>query len=196
VSEPPDRSFVEALADLRAALDELRVPWLVIGGLAVIARGVPRFTADVDATFVGDDVPLERVFETLRRHGIAPRVDDAVGFARERHVLLVRHTASGVPFDLSVAWLPFERDAIRRGEPSDCAGVVLPVARPDDLVIYKLVAFRPRDLDDAERLLLLHGSRLDVDRIVETVKDFAAALDDTERIATLERLLRRAGLRA
>lgn len=71
---------------------------------------------------------------------------------------------------------------------------MLPVAQPDDLVIYKLVASRPRDLDDAERLLLLHGARLDLGRIVETVKELAAALDDPERVATLRRLIRRAEL--
>lgn len=91
VSEPAIPSFVDSLRALRAALDELRVPWLVIGGLAVIARGVPRFTADVDATFVGDDVPLERVFAVLARHAIEPRLDGAIEFARQQHVLLVRH---------------------------------------------------------------------------------------------------------
>jgi hypothetical protein len=71
-----------------------------------------------------------------------------------------------------------------------------PVARPDDLIIYKLVAARPLDLDDAERLLLLHGPGLDLRRIVETVREFAAALDDPGRVDTMQRLLRRAGLEA
>jgi hypothetical protein len=61
-------------------------------------------------------------------------------------------------------------------------------------VIYRLVASRPRALDAAERLLLMHGARLDVRRIVDTVEEFTAALEDSERIETLQRLLRRAGL--
>lgn len=194
MNDPAHPSFLDALRALRTALDELRIPWLVIGGLAVIARGVPRFTADVDATFAAGDVPLEQVFDVLARHAIQPRVDGASDFARERQVLLVRHAPSGVPLDLSVAWLPFERDAIGRGERCDYAGVVVPVAQPDDLVIYKLVAARPRDLDDAERLLLLYGPRLDLRRIVDTVREFAAALEDPSRVDALERLLRRAKL--
>jgi hypothetical protein len=134
------------------------------------------------------------VFAVLRRHGFTPRLADAVAFARDRQVVLVRHESSGVPCDLSLAGLPFEREAIRRGELIDWAGVVLPVVQTDDLVIYKLVASRPRDLDDAERLLLMHGAHLDVRRIVDTVEEFAAALEDPERIETLQRLLRRAGL--
>jgi hypothetical protein len=70
----------------------------------------------------------------------------------------------------------------------------VPVVRPDDLVIYKVVAARPQDLDDVERLLMLHGSRLELRRIVETVTEFAAALDDPGRVDALQRLPRRAGL--
>jgi hypothetical protein len=62
-------------------------------------------------------------------------------------------------------------------------------------VIYKLVAARPRDLDDVERLLLLHGASLDLRRIVATVREFAEALEDTGRLDALERLLKKTGLR-
>lgn len=194
MSAPPTPSFVQALAALRAALDELRVQWLVIGGVAVIVRGVPRFTVDVDATLALGDLTLERLLDGLARHAIQPRMEGAIEFARERQALLVRHDPSGVPLDLTVAWLPFERDAIRRGEPCDFAGVTVPVARADDLVVYKLVAARPRDLDDAERLLLLHGPGIDLRRVVDTVEEFAAALEDPGRAETLRRLLRRAGI--
>jgi hypothetical protein len=109
-----------------------------------------------------------------------------VEFARERHVLLVRHEPAGIPLDFSLARLPFEEEAIRRGEERDYAGVTLRIARPEDLAIYKLVAARPRDLDDAERLLLLHGTSMDVARVVRIVSEFAEALEAPERLETLE----------
>ena len=85
-------------------------------------------------------------------------------FARERQILLLRHEPSGVDLDVSLAWLPFEVEAIRRSEPREFAGVTVPIPRADDLVIYKLVAGRPRDHEDVERLLLL--------------REFADALED------------------
>jgi hypothetical protein len=109
--------------------------------------------------------------------------------------MLLRHEPSGVDLDVSLAWLPFELDAIGRSEVIDYAGVSIRIPRPDDLVIYKLVAARPRDLDDVERLLLLHGPALDVRRIVATVREFADALEDTGRLDALERLLKKTGLR-
>jgi hypothetical protein len=195
VSEARPPEFLDALRALCDGLHALNVPWMIIGGVAVIAHGVPRFTADVDATVSAPQEPLERVFDVFAQNGIVPRIADALAFARDRQVVLLRHEPSGVDLDVSLAWLPFELDAIGRSEVIDYAGVSIRVPRPDDLVIYKLVAARPRDLDDVERLLLLHGPSLDVGRIVATVREFAEVLEDPGRIDALERLLKKTGLR-
>jgi len=194
VSEPRPPEFLDALRALCEGLQALGVPWMIIGGVAVIAHGVPRYTADVDATVSMPGESLERVFEILGRRRIGPRIDDALAFARERQVVLLRHEPSGVDLDVSLAWLPFEVEAIRRSESRDYAGVTIRIPRPDDLVIYKLVAARPRDYEDVERLLLLHGPSLDLRHITATVREFADALEDAGRIDALERLLKKTGL--
>ncbi len=171
-------------------------PWMIIGGVAVIAHGVPRYTADVDATVSAPDEPVERIFEVFARHHVVSRIDSALGFARERQILLLHHEPSGVDLDVSLARLPFEIEAIRRSETREYAGVTIHIPRPADLVIYKLVAARPRDLEDAERLLLLHGPGLDLPHIITTVREFADALEDPGRIDALERLLKRTGLKS
>ena len=183
-----------ALRALTAALEELPAPAAIIGGVAVIARGVPRATVDVDATVSGAAVEVELLAETLARHEIVPRIEAAIAFARSRHVFLAEHRPSGVAVDVSFAWLPFEEEAIAAAEPQEMAGVLIRVVRPEDLVIYKMVAARPRDIDDIEGLLLVHGREMNLTRVRAVVADFAAALEDTERPAILARLLRGAGL--
>jgi hypothetical protein len=195
VSEARPPEFLDALRALHDALQSLNVPWMVIGGVAVIAHGVPRYTADIDATVAAPNEPLERVFDTFARHHVVPRIEGALAFARERQVLLLRHELSGVALDVSLAWLPFEVEAIRRSETLDYAGVTIRIPRADDLVIYKMVAARPRDLEDVERLLLLHGPSLDLQHVTVTVREFADALEDAGRIDALERLLKKTGLR-
>jgi len=39
---------------------------------------------------------------------------------------------------------------------------------PEDLVIYKAIAWRPQDQQDVERLLALHGARMDLARLAGT----------------------------
>ena len=195
MSEARRPGFLDALRALRDGLQALGVPWMIIGGVAVIAHGVPRYTADVDATVSAPDEPLERIFDVFARQRVVARIDGALAFARERQVLLLRHEPSGVDLDVSLAWLPFEIEALRRSEVRDFGGVTIRIPRPDDLVIYKLVASRPRDLEDVERLLLLHGPSLDLQHIAVTVREFADALEDPARIDALERLMKKAGLR-
>ncbi|HEX7941510.1 MAG TPA: hypothetical protein VF488_06875 [Gemmatimonadaceae bacterium] len=101
-----------ALEDLSSVLDKHRGRSVVIGGIAVIARGVPRVTRDIDVAFSGPEVTLRGLSIDLEAAGIVPRIDDAVSFAAESQVLLSRHSGTGVDIDVSLAWLPFEMEAI------------------------------------------------------------------------------------
>ncbi len=191
MSERPAPSFLEALQAFHDALVELGAPFTFIGGVAVIARGVPRLTVDIDATVRAPDTDVDSIFEALARHDIHPRMDQAKEFARMRHVFLARHEPTGTPIDLSLAYLDFEDEAIQSSDEIDYAHVRIPVARAEDLVVYKIVAFRPRDIDDAEKLLNLHGGEIQVARVRRLVQQFCEILEDTARLETLDRLLKR-----
>lgn len=189
--KPALRAAVQALA---GALSSLPVPGMLIGGIAVIVRGVPRLTRDVDATIAGGTMGLADLIGRLRAHQIVPRIDDAADFAEAHQVLLLRHEPSGVDVDLSIGWLPFELDALAAAQPLEVAGVLVKVARAEDLIVYKAVAFRPQDQQDIERLLVLYGSSVDLTRIRRLVAEFAAALDEPGRLDAVEQVIRRVGL--
>ena len=178
-----------ALEALAAALNELDAPAMLIGGIAVIARGVPRTTLDIDAAIWAEALDVDRAMAVFSRHGLGPRVPAARQFAQEHQVLLLQHDASGTPVDLSLAWLPFEREAIARATLVDLGGATLKVARVEDLVVYKAVAWRERDRSDIERLLLAHPGEVDLGRVRSLVAEFAALLDVPERVGEFEALL-------
>jgi predicted nucleotidyltransferase len=96
-----------------------------------------------------------------------------------------------VDIDLSLAWLPFELESIAAAETVEMQGVSLRIPRPEDLIIYKVVAWRPQDRQDIERLLALHGQQMDLDRVRRLVREIGAALDDSTRAAEFEDLLDR-----
>jgi hypothetical protein len=183
-------AFLDALRACQEALVELGAPFTFIGGVAVIARGVPRLTVDIDATVRATDTDSESVFRVLARHDIVPRIDDALEFARAHQVFLAVHEPTGTPIDLSLAWLEFEDEAIGSSTEVDYADVRIRVARAEDLIVYKIVAFRPRDIDDAEKLLDLHGKSIQIQRVRRLVQQFCEVLEDTARLSTLDRILR------
>lgn len=191
MSAVPEQPLLQALAALDRALMELGVPFMIIGGIAVIARGVPRQTIDIDATVWGQAISLEDLLAGLEAHGIVPRIPDAAEFARRRQVLLLEHRPSGTTLEISLAWLPFEQDAIERAGPVTLRGVEVPVAQPQDLIVYKFVAWRDRDKTDIERLLLLHGDEIDLEGLRDLARQFAEAVEEPERVQELEVLLRR-----
>lgn len=187
-----DAALLAALAACATALRHFDRPGMIIGGIAVIARGVPRQTVDIDATIWAEGLDVETLLPTLAAERILPRTADAVAFARERHVLLLRHEPTGTPLELILAYLPFERTALERADLVDFGGVRVPAATAEDLIIYKAVAWRDRDRSDVERLLVLHGRSIDLERVRRLVREFAMALDEPERIDQFEALLRRA----
>jgi hypothetical protein len=186
-----DDALLGALRDLAASLDALGQPAMIIGGIAVIARGVPRQTVDIDATVAAADLDLEHVMATLATHQITPRIADALDFARARQVLLLRHVPSGTPLEVSLAWLPFEMDALARATVVDFGGVRIRVATAEDLIVLKAVAWRDRDRGDIERLLLLYRTEVNFARVRALIGEFGAAIDEPERLDEFNALVRR-----
>lgn len=188
----PGQALLRALAALQASLEELSAPAMLIGGMAVIVRGVARVTRDVDATVWGPGLDVARALAILQSHGLRPRIVDALDFALQSQVLLLEQADTATPVDLSIAWLPFEDEALRAATLEDLGGVRMRVARAEDLIVLKAVAWRERDRTDIERLLTLHGARMDLARVRRWVREFAVCLEDTARVDAFEEILRQA----
>jgi len=69
MTKTADASLVEAMACLERALSSLGRPHMLIGGLAVIARGVARNTDDVDATVWAADLDVKDLVRALSEEG-------------------------------------------------------------------------------------------------------------------------------
>jgi predicted nucleotidyltransferase len=89
---------------------------------------------------------------------------------------------------LSFGALPFERELIDRANETDVRGTSVKVATPEDLIITKAVANRPKDIADIE-LIVDVRKRLDLRRIRYWVVQFADALEMPEIMENVERVL-------
>lgn len=174
-----------------AALRSFPDRGMIIGGIAAIAHGVARTTHGVDAT-IATVRDVAHLFLEIERFGIYPRIEDAVAFARARQALPLRHRPTGVDVDLSLAWRPFELDALATAEDVLLGSVEATVVRAEDLVIYKAMAWRSQDRNDVERLVALHGRAMDIERIRRVVAESAGTLEDAGRVRDFEHVLERA----
>ena len=186
----PLAPLLAALGDLVAWLQAGKVPGVVIGGVAASLLGRPRVTRDVDALVMLDEAQWLRFLTLGQRSGFAPRRPDVIEFAGKARVLLMQHTPSGIDVDIVFGALPFEEEAVANAVVVDVAGIRLPLPTPEDLVIMKAVAHRPRDLGDIEAVLDAHPE-LDTKRIRRWVREFSMALGMPDLLSDLETLLKK-----
>lgn len=182
--------LIESLRDLTAWLEAEKIQQVLIGGVAVAFVAQPRMTEDIDAVISLDTDLLESFLSTAISYGFAPRISDAADFARRRRVILLQHQSTGVNIDLSCSALPFEEEMILRARSLTIGSITVRVATPEDLIITKAIAHRPRDIADIEAILNIE-SNLDFDRIRSWVGQFAEALEMPELLEDLEKLLKR-----
>jgi hypothetical protein len=180
-----DRKLEAALADLAAALNATAVPWMVIGGIAVISRGVRRMTTDIDATVRGDQLDVTSLLKALAKKRIVPRIRDAERFASESLVLLLKHQLTGVELDVSMAWTDFEHEALAASSITTFGVARAPMAQAEDLIVFKAIAGRPKDIQDATTLLVLYPE-IDRARVRRRVRQLAALAEDTAPVNVLE----------
>lgn len=148
----------QALSRLAADLNELGLAWAVVGGLAVSARAEPRTTRDVDVAVVTDsDLQAEQVVSTLTARGYL--IEAVLEHKTTGRMATVRFRAPGeslrgVLVDLFFASSGVEPEIVGAADLLELwPGMSVPVATTGHLLALKVLASRPKDLEDIEWLL-------------------------------------------
>ena len=118
----------------------------------------------MDVTLRLDPDEPERFAREMGDAGFALRVDDP-DFVRRTRVMPFVHRGTGMPLDVVLAASGLEDEFLDRANEVEVGAVRLPVIHPEDLVIAKILAGRPKDVEDATTLWHLHGATLSADRI-------------------------------
>ncbi len=188
---PARPAAAELLAALAPVLEAWGHRWYVFGAQAVVAYGFPRLTADVDVTAeLAPDDPHGFV-NAMRAAGFALRVRDVDDFVAKTRVLPFVHGPTGMPLDVVLAASGLEREFIDRAILLDVGGAVVPVIAVEDLLVTKLLAGRPKDLDDVRGIVREQGDRLDLPGVRRLLRELEVALSQSDLVASLEALLPR-----
>ncbi len=146
------------------------VDFVVIGGVAVIVQGSPRFTRDLDISYSTDEENLDRLSGVLVQLGARLRgLEEDIPFTPDRrtlrHVQMLTLTTTAGDIDLlsdppgSPGYASLKRKASR----IDLDGDTVLIASIEDLIAMKDAVRRPQDLVDLESLRAA-GRRARADR--------------------------------
>ena len=134
---------MKSVDEIAHLLTEAGAAYALIGGHAVNAVLEPRFTADIDVTVDAEPAVVARVRGALLASGF--RIEREHGAAQASGPDFVRfNDDEGTVLELQMAKTGLQRSAI--GRANDHGGVR--VATPEDLIVFKAIANRPKDQID------------------------------------------------
>ena len=117
------------------------------------------------------------------------------GFVSWTMVLPTVQEESGIRIDFIFSFTPYESQAITRANRVELSGQEIAFASPEDLIIHKIFAGRPRDLEDI-RSVLLRNSSMDFEYIRWWLQEFDASGGGGEYLKIFEDLLGEIGNRS
>jgi hypothetical protein len=172
----------KAIEDIIRLFDSLAVEYAVMGGIAVRAYGIPRATYDVDFTAaIGRDA-LPGLYERVQALGYSvPEpylrgwLDEVGGMPVVKFRLFLE--GRGIDIDVFLAESPYQASLLSRRRWVKLNGTDAWLVSPEDLVLLKLLANRPRDVADVGDVMFVQG-QLDVGYL----RNWAAQIGVSDRL--------------
>lgn len=149
------------------------------------AYGVPRTTGDIDITIELGDRPLATVAKALTRAGFVALIKDTA-FIEETRIYPVVHEPTRWKVDLVLAGPGIEERFLDEVHRFAAGRQEIPVIAPEHLAAVKVLAARPRDLEDVRGLIRI--AALDHARVIETLEILERALGQSDLVPTFEKL--------
>ena len=172
--------FDGVLAAIARALDAESIPYMIIGGQAVLLHGEPRLTKDIDVTLAAGLDRMDVVLRAASAAGLDPLVDPDE-FTRSTMVLPCKDRGTRIRVDFIFSFSSYEKEAVKRARLVTLGGTEVRFATAEDLIVHKVLAGRPRDLEDV-RSILLKNPGLDVKFVRGTLAEFDEALGRGEEL--------------
>jgi predicted nucleotidyltransferase len=169
--------FERLLKKIALQLKKASIPYMVIGGQAVLLYGEPRLTRDIDITLGMGVDGLDRVKRIIKAIGLKSLVEKEKEFVERNMVLPTIDKKSGIRVDFIFSFSPYERQAIERARDIKLGRSLVRFASLEDVVIHKVIAGRARDLEDV-RSILLKNPKYNLDYIKKWFKEFDQSLDE------------------
>ena len=179
--------LIEVLAKFARVLQTRNVRYALIGGLAASIRGRIRATEDLDLILLCSLEEALALVESLGESGFSPLIEGYEQVARSALLIPMIDSASGIQLDLAIGLSGFEKEIVERADPMIFEGHEIFVATPEDLVLLKILAGRPRDLQDVEGIVEIQAKQLDWQYCLAVAKRFEAAVD-IDLVQQIERL--------
>jgi hypothetical protein len=182
-------AVADALLGIASAMRIAGTRWYLFGAQAAIMWGSPRLSADVDVTVELSRDTIPTLIDAMRDHGFDLVFSDREFVDRTR-VLPFIHRSSRMPVDVVIAGPGLEEDFLNRAVGVALRGESIPVISPDDLLVTKILAGRPKDMEDVRAVILARRDEIDLVRVRSLLRLLEEALGQSDLLPALDNALR------
>lgn len=179
-----------AILEVHKFFTKEKIPYILIGGIALQHWGEPRFTRDVDVTILVDLGKEEEVLKKIFSFFQA-RISNAFDFALKNRICLVK-SKDGYQIDISFGMPGYEEEVMKRAFLLKVGKKTkVRICSAEDLIIHKSIAGRPQDINDIESIIIRQGEKLNVKYIKRWLKEFSEILENKEILDRFENPLKK-----
>ena len=183
--------FKDLIVRIARALKKSSLPYMIIGGQAVLLYGTPRMTNAIDITLGINVDELEIVLGVVKEVSLHVLPEDFKTFVEKTLVLPTKDSNTGIRVDFIFSFSSYERQAIQRARSVSFEDGVVMFASVEDLIIHKIFAGRPRDLEDVHSIIMKNPD-FDREYTRKWLKEFDRSMESSNFTRLFERLVREA----
>ena len=170
--------FQSLIKKIALKLNEKNIPYIIIGGQAVLLYGEPRLTRDIDITLGFGADKYKEIIDIVKQLNFKVLVDDPSSFISQFMVLPVIDENSGIKIDFIFSFSVYEKKAIDRANKINIDGIEVNFSSLEDVLVHKIIAGRPRDIEDI-RNILLKNKKIDKEYVLKWLTDFDRSLGES-----------------
>lgn len=142
-----------------------KIDMMLMGGIAVSTWGNPRATYDIDVVVQIKSEDIRDMLNAFYKKKF--KYDKRKPVRSIQNLQFITFTYSlkktKIFIDLFLAKGRYFQEALKRKKTIKILNLKIPVIAPEDLILYKLIARRERDMEDVRDILILQGSKIDID---------------------------------
>ena len=172
-------------------LDKENIPYMIIGGQAVLIYGRPRLTRDIDITLGIDTDKFSFIEKVCNNLKLRLLVENPENFAGKTKVLPAEEPESKIRVDFIFSFTPYEAQAIKNAKQIQVSDYPVNFASREDVIIHKMVAGRAVDEEDVKSILTKKSQTIDLEYIKKWLSEFAKIQEYSGILEQFNRLLKK-----
>jgi len=178
-----DKLFLKTIS----FLEKQKIPYLIIGGLAVGVLGEPRMTQDIDLIiFILKDF-VSKLLDKVKNEGYSVNKKLALKEAYQKGTFRIEYKRLWV--DMIISSTEFENSALKRKKQITLFGKKVNFPSPEDLILLKIIPGREKDILDAKTVIERHGNKLDKKYLELWAQKLSDEAEDMRIWNTLKKIL-------